>query len=225
MLEFLNPYLENLPRIAIGLLLLGLTSIVNQIAPDKIPASSFITTLEATPAAEIVLGTAVDSATSEVKKKITEPIEKAKEDIPWGTTEKLDEHVYRTYVKNDEAMGTPDEILAALNNYRRNHRLSGVSSDDGICRLAQMRAEQQKNDLDVHKGFEEYFKNPAHWQELNITGVGENASIGYVQSGTHLIEWVFDADSEHRNNQLNPQWNLACAGISNTTVNIIFAKR
>ena len=67
--------------------------------------------------------------------------------------------------------------------------------------------------------------DPNHWKELNVTAIGENASYGYVLSGVHLIEWIFDSDIEHRENQLNPNWNLSCAGISGVTVDIIFGKR
>lgn len=147
--------------------------------------------------------------------------------IPWGTTEKLGEHQYRTYVANDPTMGTPDEILTALNFYRKSHNSPTLRSDENICKLAQSRAAQQQKikNLDNHQGLMEYMDDPNHWKELNITAIGENASYGYVLSGTHLIEWVFDSDSEHRENQLNPQWNISCAGISEVTVNIIFGKR
>lgn len=124
-------------------------------------------------------------------------------------------------------MGTPEEILKALNSYRRVHGTGNLSSDENLCRLAQIRAENQEkiSTLDAHKGLIEYMNDPDHWRELNITAIGENASYGYVLSGTHLIEWIFDSDPEHRENQLNPEWNLACAGISGVTVDIVFGKR
>lgn len=147
--------------------------------------------------------------------------------VPWGTTEKIGEHEYRTYVANDPVMGTPTEILAALNSYRKIHGRGEVKSDDNLCKLATWRAQTQDKagTLDGHKGLEEYMKDPKHWEELNVSAIGENASYGYVLSGTHLIEWVFDSDVEHRDNQLNPNWNLGCAGISGVTVDIIFGHR
>lgn len=147
--------------------------------------------------------------------------------VPWGTTEKIGPHQYRTFVGNDPAMGTPDETLFALNSYRRDHGAGPLSKDDGLCRLAQMRAGQQEKlgTLDGHQGLKDYMDDPKHWEELNVKAIGENASYGYVLSGVHLIEWVFDSDTEHRANQLNPQWNLACAGISGVTVDIIFGQR
>ncbi len=147
--------------------------------------------------------------------------------VPWGTTEKLGPGLYRTYVANDPTMGTPEEILRALNNYRKSHNTGELRSDAGLCQLAQKRAEEQEKlgNLDSHKGFSDYMADPNHWKELNVTAIGENASYGYVLSGVHLIEWIFDSDIEHRENQLNPNWNLSCAGISGVTVDIIFGKR
>ncbi|MCL4389791.1 MAG: hypothetical protein M1484_04810 [Patescibacteria group bacterium] len=147
--------------------------------------------------------------------------------VPWGTTESLGNHLYRTYVGNDPAMGTPDEILTALNSYRRDHNVGSVQKDDNLCQLAQWRAQTQNQagTLDGHKGLEDYMNDPNHWQELNIKAIGENASYGYVLSGVHLIEWVFDSDAEHRANQLNAQWDLACPATSGVTVDIIFGDR
>jgi uncharacterized protein YkwD len=147
--------------------------------------------------------------------------------VPWGTTEKISEGLYRTYVGQDDKMGTPEEILIALSAYRKNHGVGEVRSDEKLCKLANWRAAEQEKmgTLDGHKGLSSYMDDPKHWEELNITAIGENASYGYILSGTHLTEWVFDADEEHRSNQLNPQWNLACAGISGVTVDIIFGKR
>ncbi|MBI4099863.1 hypothetical protein HY440_02545 [Candidatus Microgenomates bacterium] len=147
--------------------------------------------------------------------------------VPWGTTEKLGDGLYRTYVGNDSAMGTPAEILTALNVYRKNHGVGEVKSDENICKLALWRAQVQQKleNLDGHQGLKDYMADPKHWQELDVKSIGENASYGYVLSGTHLIEWVFDSDVEHRDNQLNPSWNLACAGTSGVTVDIIFGQR
>ncbi|OGG19442.1 hypothetical protein A2721_02865 [Candidatus Gottesmanbacteria bacterium RIFCSPHIGHO2_01_FULL_47_48] len=146
---------------------------------------------------------------------------------PWGSTEKIGDHLYRTYVGQDEKMATPDEILQALNTYRQNHGQGTLHKDDKLCAFAQLRADEQARlgNLDSHAGFTKYFEDKNNWQELGITGAGENASQGYTLSGTHLIEWVFSADDEHRSNQLNPNWTLACATVSGSTVDIIFGKR
>lgn len=147
--------------------------------------------------------------------------------IPWGTTEKIGDHLYRTYVGQDEKMGTPEEILEALNYYRSNHGRSRLSLDEKLCKFSQIRADEQakNNNLDSHKGFQDYLDDPKHWEELNFKSLGENASYGYILSGVHLIEWVFDADEEHRSNQLNHNWTHACVAISKTVVNVIFGQR
>lgn len=150
-----------------------------------------------------------------------------KDTTPWGTTIKIGDHEYRTYVGEDTKMGTSDEILTALNLYRKNHGVGSVRWDENICKFAQQRATAQNNakNLDGHKGFEDFLSKEANWRWLDVKAAGENASYGYVLSGTHLIEWVFDSDTEHRNNQLNPSWNLACPAVNGVTVDIVFGQR
>ncbi len=143
----------------------------------------------------------------------------------WGKAEKIADHTYRTNVGQDPVLGSTEEIFQALNAYRKNHGRQELKKDDKLCGLATTRAVQQKDNLDGHQGFKDYFADQSHWQELGVTGIGENSSWNYTLSGVHLIEWVFDADDEHRNNQLNPDWNLGCVGIAGTTVDVIFGKR
>lgn len=179
----------------------------------------------ATPSSQLI-GSPSAKSTASPSARVKVPLQTTKP-IPWGTTEKIGEHLYRTYVANEGRMGTPDEILTALNEYRRDHGRGELSSDEKLCGFAQRRAGEQNKaaTLDSHKGFGDYLDDPAHWRELGVTGIGENSSYGYVLSGQHLIEWVFDSDEEHRNNQLNSDWNLSCAGVSGVVVNIIFGKR
>ncbi|MFO0703123.1 MAG: hypothetical protein U0525_00145 [Patescibacteria group bacterium] len=147
--------------------------------------------------------------------------------IPWGTTEKVGDHTYRTYVGDDPVMSTPEELEQAINKYRVTHDLSELPISDPLCRLADYRIKQLEaiNGLDSHKGFEDYLDEDENWQNLpRFVSVGENNSYGYQLSGTHLIEWVFDADEEHRSNQLNPKWNRMCTRISGTIVEIVFGQ-
>lgn len=147
--------------------------------------------------------------------------------IPWGTTEKVADHTYRTYVGQDDKMGTPQEILDALNKYRQQHGQNTLSQDDKLCEIAKWRAEQQAkiNNLDGHKGLKDYLEDPKHWEYIDLQAVGENASYGYILTGTHLIEWVFDADEEHRDNQLDPKWNRACAATNGSLVEVMFGRK
>lgn len=181
----------------------------------KTASSSASPLLVATNAAEVKIAN---------KKTVVVP---SQPNVPWGTTEKIGDHLYRTFVANDDKMGTPDEIITALNKYRKDNGQGPLQKYDKLCGFAQKRADEQQKagTLDSHKGFEEYMNDENHWKELEVTGIGENASYGYVLSGTHLIEWVFDSDEEHRSNQLNPTWSLVCPAVSGETVDILFGKK
>lgn len=147
--------------------------------------------------------------------------------IPWGTTEKVGEHTYRTYVGDDEIMSTADELTQALNKYRNTHSVQELVVSDTLCKLADRRINELSaiGGLDSHKGFKDYLAIDSNWDNLpNFKSVGENNSYGYRLTGTHLIEWVFDADEEHRSNQINPKWNRVCVRISDTIVEIIFGQ-
>lgn len=219
----LSSLIASLNQIISSLLLLSITLLSPYIAPFLPKISTTITPnfpKVIVPAKNII---ASRSATL----SIPTPVPPVSTVVPWGQTEKLGPGLYRTYVENDPTMGTPGEILQALNVYRRSHNRGELQSDPNLCSLAQKRANEQDQagTLDSHKGLENYMNDPKHWQELDVTAIGENASYGYVLSGTHLIEWVFNADEEHRDNQLNPNWNLACPAVVGVTVDIIFGKR
>ncbi|MEI7653172.1 MAG: hypothetical protein WCJ70_02750 [bacterium] len=147
--------------------------------------------------------------------------------IPWGTTEKIAEHTYRTYVGEDPVMSTEEEFVIALNKYRALHSVQELFVGSDLCTFATMRINQLKalGKLDAHAGFKEFLANDENWKTMpRFVALGENNSFGYKQSGTHLIEWIFDADEEHRSNQLNPQWNRTCVRISDTIVEVIFGQ-
>lgn len=147
--------------------------------------------------------------------------------IPWGTTEKIGEHTYRTYIGEDPVMSTVEELHAALNKYRRNHGVRELIVSDGLCMVADFRISQLEKigGLDAHKGFIEYLDVQSNWDKLpRFVSLGENNSYGYKQTGTHIVEWVFDADEEHKSNQLNPMWNRVCSRISGTIVEMIFGE-
>lgn len=202
----------------------NLITIFNQLLASLL---LFIWSFLPKPAHQISTPTAKLEKSASTSATLSLPVAPPTPKVPWGTTEKLGPGQYRTYVGNDPKMGTPQEILDALNLYRKNHGVGQVRSDQNICILAQNRAiaQQKLGTLDDHQGLIDYMNDPKHWQELDIKAIGENASYGYILSGTHLIEWVFDSDVEHRDNQLNPKWNLACAATSGVTVDIIFGQR
>jgi uncharacterized protein YkwD len=145
----------------------------------------------------------------------------------WGQTDKIADHTYRTYVADDSHMSTESELFEALNDYRIDHGVQKLFLSDSLCRLADMRINQlaQLGSLDAHKGLNEYLADEKNWQNFpRFDSIGENNSYGYKLSSTHLIEWVFDADEEHRSNQQNPRWNRACIRIHDTIVEMIFGE-
>ncbi len=162
-----------------------------------------------------------DSSSSEYE------YEQPKPSIPWGQTEKLAEHTYRIYVGEDEIMSSVEELHAALNKYRANHGVQELVVSDQLCKIADFRIAQLDaiDGLDAHKGFKDYLSDDKNWENIpRFSSVGENSSYGYILSGTHLIEWVFDADEEHRSNQQNPKWNRVCVRISGTIVEMVFGE-
>ncbi len=169
----------------------------------------------------------IDSSLSITPSPTRAPTRIPQPTIPWGTTEKIAEHTYRTYVGEDAVMSTEEEFVTALNKYRALHGVQELFVGTDLCTFATMRINQLKalGKLDAHAGFKEFLAKDENWKTLpQFVALGENNSFGYQQSGTHLIEWIFDADEEHRSNQLNPQWNRVCVRISDTIVEVIFGQ-
>ncbi len=145
---------------------------------------------------------------------------------PWGVATQLDAHTWTMKVGSDSRMATPQEILAALNDYRQVHGSPALAWDNNLAAYAQSRADYFNSigKLDEHAGFEAYVSNVSNLEHnLNFYNLGENSSIGYQLLGVHLIEWVFAADAAHNENQLNPKWTHVGIGVSGTAVDLIFA--
>ncbi|MBI2587594.1 hypothetical protein HYW29_02200, partial [Candidatus Amesbacteria bacterium] len=132
---------------------------------------------------------------------------------PWGVAIKIGEHTYKVRVQNDAAMGTPDEILKALNDLRARNSVQPLQKDDRLCAYTQSRAEYQNKlgKTDAHAGFEDYLQNQNGFRVLGYARIGENSSFGYILSGVHLIEFVYMQSPQHNKNQLDPAWDHACA--------------
>lgn len=145
---------------------------------------------------------------------------------PWGVATQLNAHTWTMKVGSDSRMATPQEILAALNDYRQVHGSPALAWDNNLATYAQSRADYFNSigKLDEHAGFEAYVSNASNLEHnLNFYNLGENSSIGYQLLGVHLIEWVFAADEAHNENQLNPKWTHVGIGVSGTAVDLIFA--
>ena len=144
----------------------------------------------------------------------------------WGVAKQIDDVTWTIKVGQDEQMGTPKEILAALNVYRNRHAANSLEWDTNLASYAQERAAYFASikGLDQHKGFIEYTKSEENMRKLGFWGVGENASYGYTLEATHLIEWVFAGDEPHDKNQRDTQWTHVGIGVEGSGVAIIFGK-
>lgn len=143
---------------------------------------------------------------------------------PWGVARQIDDVTWRIKVGQDAQMGSPLEILVALNDYRRRYGSSNLTWDSGLANYAKSRAvyfNQIKN-LDGHKGFADFLNNQDGFNKLGFNQLGENASYGYRLSGVHLIEWIYAGDEPHNKNQLNSVWNYVGIGVDGTATDLIF---
>ena len=143
----------------------------------------------------------------------------------WGVAEKVDDVTYKIKVGNDPAMATPSEVVAALNVYRSVNGRGSLTWDDKLGNYAQTRANtfQSLGNTDKHAGFNDYLENGNGFQDLGFYRVGENSYWGGKLTGTHLIEWVFSQSPGHNENQLSDQWSHVGVGVTDSSVNLIFA--
>lgn len=144
---------------------------------------------------------------------------------PWGVAKKVDTYTYTMRLQPDSNMGTPGEILTALNRYRQRHGKGTLSWDDKLAGFANTRAEYflEKGKLDSHAGFLDYLNNQDGFKKLGFARVGENSSIGFTLEGVHIIEWVYAGDAGHNDNQLNSDWQYVGIGVSSNATDLIFA--
>ena len=144
---------------------------------------------------------------------------------PWGVAQRIGEHTYQIRVQNDDQMGTPSEILAALNTLRARHGAQPLTSDNRLCAYAQSRAQvfESLKSTDAHAGFNDLLENQDGFTKLGYRRVGENSSYGYIMSGVHLIEFVYMQSPDHNANQLDPDWDHGCVGVAGSATNLIFA--
>lgn len=145
---------------------------------------------------------------------------------PWGVAEKIDDVTWTMKIKQDEKMGSPAEILEALNKYRNIHGSRPLEWNQKLADYATSRAKyfMENKALDSHKGFEEKLKDEAGFRDLGFWGLGENASFGYRLEAVHLIEWMYAADKPHDDNQLDNSWTHVGIGIDQVSSVLIFGK-
>ena len=155
----------------------------------------------------------------------TSPEQNSADTDPWGTAIKTGEYTYKIKVKNDEKMGTPDEVLSALNALRIRNGSQPLKTHPKLCEYSNQRAKYFTSiqNIDSHAGFKDFLLNQDGFNKLGFGQLGENSSYGYVMSGVHLIEFVYMQSPTHNKNQLDPKWDHACVGIDGVATNVIFA--
>lgn len=162
----------------------------------------------------------------------TPPLEKKSFTIPtptplvseWGVAKQIGSSTWTMRIEMDPRMATPQEVLEALNEYRRRHQKEALTWDSKLADYATTRAQYFTNQkkLDAHIGFVEFTKSIDNVKSLGFWSLGENASYGYQVYGVHLIEWVYAGDEPHNTNQLNSQWTHVGIGIVGNQTDMIF---
>ena len=144
----------------------------------------------------------------------------------WGVSRQIDKYTWTMQIQPDSSMATADEILTALNNYRKNKGAGTLTMDDKLRNFAIGRAKTYESlgKLDGHTGFSSYFSDFQHLRDIGFMGVGENSSFGYNMEAVHLVEWVFAGDAPHDNNQKDPSWTHVGIGVAGPAVDIVFGK-
>jgi uncharacterized protein YkwD len=165
------------------------------------------------------------SETSAIPTVIVRPT-KIADTGPWGVARQIDEHTWTMKIQMDAKMGTPKEVLEALNAYRKVHGSGPVEMDERLNNYAMERAKYftSRNGVDSHEGFAKKLENIEGFKELGFWSLGENASYGYRLEAVHLIEWMYASDEDHNQNQLEPRWTHVGIGIDGVATAIIFAK-
>jgi uncharacterized protein YkwD len=143
---------------------------------------------------------------------------------PWGVSRQTGPDTWTMKIAPDSKMGTPREILVALNDYRVRFGSQPLTWNDNLTGFAQSRADYiaSKKNTDGHAGFIDYLDNQDGYNRLGFTWLGENISYGFKLEAVHLIEWMYAGDKPHNDNQLNNRWNYVGIGVNGTATSIIF---
>gem|GEM_PF-5434586 len=148
----------------------------------------------------------------------------------WGEVKQIDEHTFTQKLGEDTRMGTPSELLIALNDFRGKYNKGPLIWDDNLSGWAQSRAQTYVNigNVDGHAGFNAEVESKYHEFGERFTGLGENGGFGPRLEAVHSIGWVFASDQPHRENMLKDWSHVGIAIASNDGFNygvdLIFGK-
>lgn len=166
----------------------------------------------------------------EVKTIIPTPVPTKKitvvdDNEPWGVSKQIGEKTWTIKLGQDAKMATPNEIFLALNEYRKVQGSQVLNWDQKLGNYAQERAVylNKIQNVDQHKGFNDFVENQDGFNKLGFTSLGENISFGYKLNGVHTIEWMYAGDKPHNDNQLNNKWNYVGIGVDGLATCLIFA--
>lgn len=143
----------------------------------------------------------------------------------WGKSRQIGEYTWTIDVADDDRAGTAEEILQALNDYRRKNGKGSLAWDEKLASFARSRADlfASQGKTDSHAGFKEYLNNQDGFTKLGYMKIGENSSYGYKVLAVHLIEWVYAGDKPHDDNQLSAEWTKVGIGVNGLATNLVFA--
>ena len=181
--------------------------IVEEKQPDKKITPTRIVEIKTTP--------------TTVKKKSPTP---TPDNQPWGVSKQIDEVTWTMKVGEDEKMATPQEVLIALNEYRKRYNSQPLTWDNKLGDYAQTRAKYLNSikSVDKHEGFSNFVEKEDGFNKLGFNALGENISFGYKLNGVHIIEWMYAGDKPHNDNQLDNKWNYVGIGIDGLATCLIF---
>lgn len=135
--------------------------------------------------------------------------------------EKVDEHTTITWLPADDRMSSGEELLVAMNTYRRAHSISEVAKHDTLCSIAQKRADEQQalGKIDGHAGFAKYAQEQRDFSYLTEVLFGG----AQPQSGVHIVEYGWDQSlTGHRQAIQDRTMTNGCGGVAGYFAAFIF---
>lgn len=121
---------------------------------------------------------------------------------------------------------TVNNVLNALNAYRKQKGVGQLSIDIKLQEFAQSRANYfaSTGSMDNHAGFQRMMQDNG-FVKMGFNALGENSSFGAFNSAQELIETIYGGHAPHDDNQLNADWTHVGIGIKDDATNLVFGGR